>query len=313
MLCFIAWAISLKLAMYNHARLEQELTNVSRQLTTILDDLLPNPAGHREDPLFEAMRYATLSNGKRIRPFLTVHTAMLFGVNRECALRSAAAIEMIHSYSLVHDDLPAIDNDDLRRGVPSCHKKFGEATAILAGDALLTYAFEILAAPETHQDPTVRIELIRATSQAAGHHGMVGGQMMDLLSEKQELSDAEIVRLQRMKTGELFATSCESGAILGKANPNLRAALRAYAHNIGLAFQITDDILDISGTRSITGKEVGKDQQAGKATLVSLWGVDKCRHHAETLANQAITHLSNFDGRADILRDVALFLVTRDR
>jgi len=299
--------------MYNQVRLEQELTAISQQLSAVLDSLLPRAAGHREDRLFEAMRYASLSNGKRIRPFLTVHVATLFGVARESALRVAAAIELIHSYSLVHDDLPAIDNDDLRRGSPSCHKKFDEATAILAGDALLTYAFEVLVGPQTHQDPSVLVELVRSMAKAAGCHGMVGGQMMDLLSENQELSAAEIVRLQRMKTGELFAMSCEAGAILGKAAHNARAALKAYAYNIGLAFQITDDILDVSGTREVTGKEVGKDHKVGKATLISSWGIDKCRDHTENLANQAITHLAYFDERADVLRDMAWFLVARDR
>ncbi len=265
----------------------------------------------KEDTIVEAMRYSALSGGKRLRPFLTVCASSLFGVSMDSALETAAAIEFIHTYSLIHDDLPAMDNDDLRRGKPTNHKVFGEAAAILAGDGLLTYAFQILANPKTHADPAVRCELITALAQASGSWGMVGGQMMDLESEKKVLSVDEIIRLQRMKTGELFAVSCEAGAILGKAPNMMRKLLRAYAHDMGLAFQITDDLLDVEGTRTQTGKGVRKDKIAGKATLVSSMGVERAREHAQILIKQAISYLDVFDKKADNLRALAEFVITR--
>ena len=264
-----------------------------------------------EESVLEAMRYSALSGGKRLRPFLTVCSAGLFGVSQESALEAASAIEFIHTYSLIHDDLPAIDNDDLRRGKPTCHKAFDEATAILAGDGLQAYAFQILSSPKTHPDPNVRCELVSALATAAGCWGMVGGQMMDLEAEHQALSIDEIIRLQRMKTGELFAVSCEAGAILGKAPGMMRKLLRAYAHDMGLAFQITDDLLDVEGTRSALGKGVRKDKIVGKATLVSVMGVERAREHAQILTKQAISHLSVFDKKADNLRALAQFVVTR--
>ncbi len=264
-----------------------------------------------EAKVIEAMRYSALAGGKRLRPFLTVESAKLFGVNPDAALLTAAAIEFVHTYSLVHDDLPAMDNDDFRRGKPSCHKQFGEAAAILAGDALLTYAFEVLANPRVHPDANVRCELIRSVARASGVRGMVGGQMMDLDAEHQNLSIDEVIRLQRLKTGELFAVSCEAGAILGKAPETMRSRLQRYAHDMGLAFQITDDLLDVEGTRTETGKGVKKDAAAGKATLVSVLGLERAREQSQTLAEQAIEHLSAFDGRADKLRALAKFVVTR--
>jgi farnesyl diphosphate synthase len=264
-----------------------------------------------EDTLIKAMRYSALSGGKRLRPFLTVACANLFGVGRETSLHTAAAIEFIHTYSLIHDDLPAMDNDDMRRGKPSCHIAFGEAAAILAGDALLTYAFQILADERTHADPAVRCELIKTLAIASGYRGMAGGQMMDLESENKKLSIDEIIRLQRLKTGELFAMSCEAGAILGKAARTPRNALRRYAHDIGLAFQITDDILDVEGTRSEVGKSVNKDKQAGKSTLISVLGVERVREQARILADQAIRHLDIFDKKADELRTLAEFVINR--
>ena len=264
-----------------------------------------------EAKVIEAMRYSALAGGKRLRPFLTVESAKLFGVNPDAALLTAAAIEFVHTYSLVHDDLPAMDNDDFRRGKPSCHKQFGEAAAILAGDALLTYAFEVLANPRVHADANVRCELIRSVARASGVRGMVGGQMMDLDAEHQNLSIDEVIRLQRLKTGELFAVSCEAGAILGKAPETMRARLQRYAHDMGLAFQITDDLLDVEGTRTETGKGVRKDKAKGKATLISVLGIDRAREQAQTLAEQAIDHLGAFDERADKLRNLATFVVTR--
>lgn len=275
----------------------------------------PSPASgsnvRGEDKVLEAMRYSTLSGGKRLRPFLTVCSAGLFGVGWDSAIETASAIEFIHTYSLIHDDLPAMDNDDLRRGKPTCHKAFGEAAAILAGDGLLTYAFEILASDRVHADPAVRCELIRALAVASGCFGMVGGQMMDLEAQNKALSIDEIIRLQRLKTGELFAVSCEAGGILGKAPGMMRNLLRAYAHDMGLAFQITDDLLDVEGTRKTLGKGVRKDKIAGKATMVASLGVDRAREHAQILIKQAISHLDVFDKKADNLRALARFVIAR--
>jgi len=264
-----------------------------------------------EEAVLEAMRYSALSGGKRLRPFLTVCSAGLFGVSRDTAIEAACAIEFIHTYSLIHDDLPSMDNDDLRRGKPTCHKAFGEAAAILAGDGLQAYAFQILASTKTHPDPNVRCELIAALAQAAGCWGMVGGQMMDMQAEHKQLSIDEIIRLQRLKTGELFAVSCEAGAILGKAPHMMRNLLRAYAHDMGLAFQITDDLLDAEGTRTKIGKAVRKDKTSGKATLVSGMGIERARDHAQTLIQQAISHLDVFDKKADCLRQLARFVIER--
>jgi farnesyl diphosphate synthase len=264
-----------------------------------------------EESVLEAMRYSALSGGKRLRPFLTVSSAALFGVSHDSAIEAACAIEFIHTYSLIHDDLPALDDDDLRRGKPTCHKAFNEATAILAGDGLQAYAFQILSNNRTHADPNVRCELVSSLAQAAGCWGMVGGQMMDLEAENQELSPDEIIRMQRMKTGELFAISCEAGAILGKAPMMMRKLLRAYAHDMGLAFQITDDLLDVEGTRTKMGKGVRKDKIKGKATLVASMGVDRARDHAKALVTQAISHLSVFDKKADNLRSLAQFVINR--
>jgi len=264
-----------------------------------------------EETVVDAMRYSALNGGKRLRPFLTVCASNLFGVSKDSAFHTAAAIEFIHTYSLIHDDLPAMDNDDLRRGKPTCHIKFGEAAAILAGDGLLTFAFQVLSNPRTHVDPSVRCELISELAQASGSWGMVGGQMLDLEAEKKTLSLDEIIRLQRLKTGELFAVSCEAGAILGKAPAMMRKLLRAYAHDMGLAFQITDDLLDVEGNRDETGKGVRKDKIAGKATLVSIMGVERAREHAKALTEQAISHLDVFDKRADSLRALADFVVNR--
>jgi farnesyl diphosphate synthase len=219
---------------------------------------------------------------------------------------------MVHAYSLVHDDLPCMDDDDLRRGQPATHKKFDEATAVLAGDSLLTKAFEILSARETYELAEVRSDLVHALAVAAGGHGMTGGQMIDLVAEGQSLEIPEITRLQAMKTGALLAFSCEAGAILGRATGAQRAALHGYAHDLGLAFQIKDDLLDVEGDADKVGKGVGKDAAAGKATFVSILGVDRARQQAQMLADQAIAHLRDFGEDADRLRDVARFVVERD-
>ena len=314
--------------------LQKSLAETSEHLNEMMDELLPSPNGmscnvislHAQDAdrddtpddnmederrVMQAMRYSALSGGKRLRPFLTVSCAHLFGVSREASLMTAAAIEFIHTYSLIHDDLPAMDDDSLRRGMPSCHVRFDEATAILAGDALQSLAFEILTDTEVHPDPSVRCELIRALARASGCHGMAGGQMFDLQAQNKPLSVDEIIRLQRLKTGELFAVSCEAGAILGKAPQRLRNALRRYAHDMGLAFQITDDLLDVEGTREDAGKEVNKDKTRGKATLVGSMGTERAREQAQVLAQQATSHLKPFDRKADCLRELAEYVVSR--
>jgi farnesyl diphosphate synthase len=229
-------------------------------------------------------------------------------------LRTASAIEFVHAYSLIHDDLPAMDDDDLRRGKPSCHKQFDEATAILAGDALQALAFEVLAHEDTHGDPAVRAHLVADLAKAAGAHGMVGGQMLDMLAEQQaagEMSIGAITRLQRLKTGALISFSCTSGAILGKASEPLRMALSAYAHDLGLAFQIVDDLLDIEGDATQLGKTPGKDAAAGKATFVSILGQERARAQANLLARQAAQHLEPFGEGADLLKQAAEFVVAR--
>lgn len=286
------------------------LTQNARDIDAVLDRLLP----FRPDPesrLMEAVRYATLSGGKRIRPFLVMASSNLFGVSRPFAERVAAAIEMVHCYSLIHDDLPAMDNDDLRRGLPTCHVKFDEATAILAGDALLARAFEVIGEAQTHSDPRVRADLVVELAKAAGGDGMVGGQMLDLLAAEVPLQIAEITRMQRMKTGALIAFSCEAGAILGKAADSARHALHAYAHDLGLAFQIVDDLLDAEGNDEEVGKRTHKDQGAGKATFVSVLGADRARAQSAMLAEQAVQHLDIFPESADPLRSLASFVVHR--
>jgi farnesyl diphosphate synthase len=274
--------------------------------------LLETPPG-LEARVYDAMRYSALAPGKRLRPLLVLASSRLFGVSPTSALHVAAAIEMVHAYSLIHDDLPAMDNSDLRRGRPTCHKQFDDATAVLAGDGLLTMAFQVLAQPDTHGDPAVRCELVAALAGAAGAAGMVGGQMIDLIAETQTqtLDMGEITRLQRMKTGALIAFSCEAGGILAKAPHELRTALRGYAHDLGLAFQIADDLLDVEGSAEATGKPVGADAVAGKATFVSILGVERARAQAELLIDQAVTHLEVFEERADLLRQVARFVITR--
>jgi farnesyl diphosphate synthase len=286
------------------------MSDAASAVADALERLLPK-SDFAESKIFEAMRYGALNGGKRLRPFLVMSSARIFGVGDECALRAAAAVECVHCYSLVHDDLPAMDNSDLRRGNPTVHKKFDEATAILAGDALLTIAFEILTDPRTHEDPQVRCKLVTALAKASGVHGMVGGQMLDLIAETTQLDIGAITRLQRMKTGELIAVSTEAGAILGKASQQHHNALRAYAHDLGLAFQIIDDLLDAEGTEAETGKPVGRDAKAGKATFVTILGPDRARNQAKLLSEQAIQHLSVFNGRAKHLEDVARFVVDR--
>jgi farnesyl diphosphate synthase len=297
--------------LWSDATSFSEALEVAAKLTdATLERLLVVPPG-LEARVYDAMRYAVLAPGKRMRPFLVLASARLFGVARRCALQVAAAIEMVHAYSMVHDDLPAMDDSDLRRGRPTCHKQFDEATAVLAGDGLLTAAFEALADPDTHGDPAVRCELVSTLAGAAGAAGMVGGQMIDLIAEHQALDIGAITRLQRMKTGALIAFSCEAGAILAKAPGEVRIALRGYAHDLGLAYQIADDLLDVEGSAAETGKPVGADAAAGKATFVSILGVERARAQAELLIPQAIAHLELFERRAELLREAARFVIAR--
>jgi farnesyl diphosphate synthase len=290
--------------------LAEALKATGEAVNAELDRLLTLPEGP-EDRVFAAMRYTALDGGKRLRPFLVMQSSALFNVSPSSALRVACAIEMVHCYSLVHDDLPCMDDDDLRRGRPTCHRQFDEATALLAGDALLTRAFEVLAAEATHADPAVRCQLVWELAHASGGNGMVGGQMVDLRAAELEMDVAAITRLQQMKTGRLIGFSCEAGAVLAKAAPNLRQALKNYAHDLGLAFQIADDLLDVEGDAAQVGKRVGKDADAGKATFVSLLGVERARAQARMLADQACAHLDPFGDKADLLRATARFVVER--
>jgi farnesyl diphosphate synthase len=290
--------------------LEDAMAEAARLVEGVLDDVLPRPGGP-ETRLYEAMRYATLGGGKRLRPFLTRAAGRLCGAPDRRALRAGAAIELVHAYSLVHDDLPAMDDDDLRRGRPTCHIAFGEATAILAGDALLTLAFEVLADAETHPDGAVRSDLVRLLAEAAGARGMVGGQMLDLTMENRAASHDEIARMENLKTGAMIACACEAGATVAGAAKADRAALRAYGQDVGLAFQIADDLLDVESTAAETGKTVGKDQAHGKSTFVAALGVKGARAEAERLVARATARLDGFGERAAPLRQVARFIVER--
>lgn len=291
--------------------LAERLEATARAMATTLESLIP-AATAPQDRLTDAMRYASLNGGKRLRPFLVMESAGLFDVPDAQATRAAAAVEFIHCYSLVHDDLPAMDDDDLRRGQPTTHIAFDEATAILAGDALLTLAFEVLADPRTAPDGDIRCALVGALARAAGAAGMVGGQMIDLAAEHTAQDLPAITRLQQLKTGALIRFSCEAGGILGCATADQTRALRRYAEDLGLAFQIADDLLDVEGDVSTVGKGVGKDAAAGKATFVSLLGVEAARRKARELARSAAAHLQPFGARADLLRAAAEFVVDRE-
>jgi farnesyl diphosphate synthase len=291
-------------------RLDSALSEAADAVNRTLEQLV-TPVDGPERRVIDAMRYAVMGGGKRIRPFLVLNGARLFDVPELGALRTAAAVEMVHSYSLVHDDLPAMDNADLRRGRPSVHRQFDEATAILAGDGLLTQAFEVLAHEETHVNPLVRAELVLALARAAGAAGMVGGQMIDLEAQHATLDLEAITRLQRMKTGAIIGFSCVAGAILASTPPKERRALQLYAEDLGLAFQIADDLLDVESSAAVTGKPVGQDQAAGKATFVAVLGVDEARRRAKAIAERAASRLAAFEERADLLRDMAQFVVTR--
>ncbi len=292
--------------------LKPALDAISEAVDARFDRLLPVPADARA-PLYEAMRYAVLGGGKRMRPLLVVAACDLFHVDRERAMRVALAIEAVHCYSLVHDDLPCMDDDDLRRGKPTVHKAFDEAIAVLTGDSLFAVAFELLADEATHEDPFVRSELVMELARASGPAGMAGGQMMDLAATDAVFDLATTTRLQQLKTGALIGFCLEAGAIMGKASPGVRLKLRGYARDLGLAFQIADDLLDVEGDPEAAGKALRKDGEQGKSTFVSLLGVERARSQAEMLIDQAIHHLQGFGPEADLLRGIARFAIERDR
>jgi farnesyl diphosphate synthase len=275
------------------------------------DALLPVPKDSRA-PLYEAMRYAAIGGGKRLRPLLVVASAALFHVDRRRALRAGVAAEAIHVYSLIHDDLPCMDDDDLRRGKPTLHRAFDECTAVLAGDSLHALAFEILADEDTHADPFVRAELVMELARAAGPAGMAGGQMMDIEAPGAALDLPAVTRLQQLKTGALIGFCLEAGGIMGRVPPEGRTRLRGYARDLGLAFQIADDLLDEEGEEEKTGKKVGKDRERGKETFVTLLGHERARQQAELLVDQAIGYLASFGEEADLLRAIARFAIERD-
>ena len=292
--------------------LEAEADRVSAQLDDFFARLLEIPNDSR-GRLYEAMRHAAIGGGKRLRPLLTVAASRMFGIDEEQALRVAAAIEAIHVYSLIHDDLPSMDDDDLRRGKPTVHKAFDEATAVLAGDSLHALAFEILGHEATHKDAQVRSDLVLELSRASGPGGMAGGQMMDLIAEGQSLDLPAITRLQQLKTGALIEYAVEAPCIMIRLAREARTPYRGYARNVGLAFQITDDLIDHSGSEDLAGKRTGKDAGKGKATFVSLLGADRARQQARVLVDQAVDHLSDHGDEADMLREIARFAIERDR
>jgi farnesyl diphosphate synthase len=296
-------------------RLAEELNAESTRVRSDIDGAFAEllaPPGDSRDRLYEAMRHASIGGGKRLRPLLTIGASRLFAIDRARALRVGCAIEALHVYSLIHDDLPCMDNAELRRGKATVHTAFGEATAVLAGDSLHALAFEILGDPRTHEDPWVRSDLVFELARAAGPSGMAGGQMMDLAAEGKELDLPAITRLQQLKTGALIEYAVEAACIMTKLPSEARTPYRGYARNIGLAFQIADDLIDYSGDAAAAGKPTGRDADAGKATFVSLLGEDRARQQAGFLVNQAIEHLAGHGAEADLLRAIARFSVERN-
>ncbi len=291
--------------------LAEALTRIGADVAATFGALLPVP-GDARARLYQAIRYAALGGGKRLRPLLLVATAEMYGVDRAAALRAACAVEAVHCYSLIHDDLPCMDDDALRHGKPTLHLAFDEASAVLAGDALQAFAFEVLADPDHFGDPFVRAELVLVLARAAGPAGMVGGQALDIAAESTAFDLAQVTRLQQLKTGALLAAAVEMGAVLGHVPAEGRRHLRGYAHDIGLAFQIADDLLDHEGDEGRAGKALRKDAQAGKQTFVSLLGADRAREQARLLVDQAIAHLASHGAEADLLRAIARYIVERD-
>jgi farnesyl diphosphate synthase len=291
--------------------LRDGLRDIAAEVDKGFDLLLPVPQDARAR-LVEAMRYAAIGGGKRMRPLLLTATAELYGVTRSVAVKTSLAIEAIHVYSLIHDDLPCMDNDDMRHGKPTLHRQFVEATAVLAGDALHAFAFELLGDPAHIGDPFTRAELVLTLGTASGMNGMAGGQMMDIIAESESFDLRTVTRLQQLKTGALLAAAVEMGAILGKLAPEGRAHLRGYARDIGLAFQIADDLLDHEGDEAAAGKALRKDAAAGKQTFVSLLGAERARAQAHALVDQAVSHLAQHGQEADLLRAIARYIVERD-
>lgn len=287
------------------------LADIAAEVDLLFDALLPVP-GDARGRLVEAMRYSAIGGGKRIRPLLVGATARMYGVDRDAALRAGVAVEAIHVYSLIYDDLPCMDDDALRHGKPTAHIAFDEATAVLAGDALHAFAFEVLADPAVSADPFVRVELLRVLGEASGLHGMAGGQMMDLMAESRSFDLPTITRLQQLKTGALLAAAVEIGAILGHVPPEGRTHLRGYARDIGLAFQIADDLIDHEGDAARAGKAVGKDEAAGKQTFLTLLGPERAREQARMLVEQAVAHLADHGSEAALLRAIAHYIIERD-
>jgi farnesyl diphosphate synthase len=285
---------------------------IQREVDAAFDAYLPIPDDSRRR-LIEAMRHAAIGGGKRIRPLLLVTTGEMYGASRTAAIRAGCALEAIHAYSLVHDDLPCMDDDAVRHGKPTVHRAYDEATAVLAGDALHALAFELLSDPQVSPDPFVRGELIQTLATASGAQGMAGGQMMDLVAEPGSVDLHTVTRLQQLKTGALLGAAVEMGAILGRVPEEGRAHLRAYARDIGLAFQIADDLLDHEGDEAKAGKALRKDAGAGKATFVSLMGAEQARQQAQALSEQAIGHLAGHGDEAELLRALAVYVVDRDR
>jgi farnesyl diphosphate synthase len=290
--------------------MEARLQDAADRVTAALDQLLPKPQGP-EGQLMSAMRYAALGGGKRLRPFFTIEAGRLFDADENALLRTACAIECVHTYSLVHDDLPCMDNDDLRRGQPSTHKKFDEVTALLAGDALLTFAFEILTDPATHRDPQMRGLLIGGLAKASGPAGMVAGQMIDMLGDAKDLTLPTVARMNRLKTGALISFAVEAGGLIGCADDEARQALARFANDVGSAFQMVDDILDVESSKVVAGKSVNKDSAQGKVNYVTLLGLESAKDRVRLLAAQAKSHLSVFGPRAQILRDTVDFVLDR--
>lgn len=297
------------------ARLNQAAQLVEANLEALLSDKAAHGEIARPARLVAAMRHAALGGGKRLRPFLTIEAARLFGREGEGPLRAGSAIELLHCYSLVHDDLPSMDDDDLRRGRPTVHKAYDEATAILVGDALQTLAFEVLAEAATDPDPATRADLVLGLARASGIGGMVGGQILDLTAEGRygavSMGEAEVRQLQMMKTGAILTFSAEAGAIIGKADADSRRSLVEYGHALGAAFQVADDILDREASAEALGKRTGKDQEKGKATLVDLLGMDGAKRECAALVDKAHTALDRFGAKADTLREAVRFVVDR--
>jgi farnesyl diphosphate synthase len=292
--------------------LDAALQQIQSEVDGAFDALLPIPNDARA-PLVEAMRYAAIGGGKRVRPLLVAAVADLHGVDRNAAVFAGCAVEAIHAYSLIHDDLPCMDDDAMRHGKPTVHKAFGEAVAVLAGDSLHAMAFDILTRQETSSDPFVRAELVAVLAKASGHEGMAAGQVMDIAAEGEEFDLPAVTRLQQLKTGALLGASVELGAVLGKVHPEARAGLRGYARDIGLAFQIADDLLDVEGDEAKAGKALRKDDARGKATFVTLMGAEKARAQAQMLVEQAAGHLASYGKDAELLIQLARFVVERDR